>query len=215
MTLAQQIAMWADRVRDIAAEGLHFAQDVYNRERYEALQDLAMEMYARATDVPPEELEPLRSTLFSHFTPFVGGHGAVIDDGGRVLLIRRADNGRWALPGGALAVGETPAEGVLREVLEETGIPCRAVALLGIFDSRWFRLESSHHLYIVSFLCQPLDGAAACPPSHANEILDVRWFAEDALPTDMLAWTVTELRNAYRIWREGGPAFFDEMETEL
>jgi 8-oxo-dGTP pyrophosphatase MutT (NUDIX family) len=209
MKLAQQIAMWADQIRDLSAEDLYFAQDIYNRKRYQALQDLAMEMHARATDTPLEELEPLRAPLFSRFTPFVGGHGVVIDDAGQVLLIRRADNGRWALPGGALEVGETPAEGVLREVLEETGLPCQAVALAGIYDSRWANLDTSHHLYLVSFLCKPLYGATAGPPSHAIEVLDIQWFAEDALPEGMLAGTVTEVRNAYRIWREGGPAYFD------
>jgi ADP-ribose pyrophosphatase YjhB (NUDIX family) len=209
---AQQIALWADQIRDIAAQGLFFAQDIYDRDRYLALQNLAMEMLARVTDTSLEELEPLRAPVFSHFTPFTGGEGAVIDDAGRVLLIRRADSGQWALPGGALDVGETPAEGVLREVLEETGVPCQAVALVGLFDSRWVHQESRHHLYLITFLCTPLDRGEAGPPSHANEVLEVGWFAEDALPEPMQAATATRLEHAYRVWREGGPAYFDKPE---
>jgi ADP-ribose pyrophosphatase YjhB (NUDIX family) len=212
MTLAQQIALWADRIRDIAAQGLFFAHEIYDRDRYLALQNLAMEMLARATGTPLEELEALRAPVFSHFTPFTGGEGAVIDHAGQVLLIRRADSGQWALPGGALEVGETPAEGVVREVLEETGVRTQAIALVGIFDSRWVHLETRHHLYLITLLCTPLDSDEAGPSSHANEVLELGWFAEDALPEPMHPGTITRLGHAYHVWREGGPAYFDSAD---
>jgi ADP-ribose pyrophosphatase YjhB (NUDIX family) len=82
------------------------------------------------------------------------GDGAVIDPDGRLLMDRRADNGMWAMPGGALEVGETPAEGVVWEVLEETGVHCRPVAMVGVFDSRLCGTESRHHLYHFVFLCR-------------------------------------------------------------
>ena len=67
------------------------------------------------------------------------------------------------MPGGALEVGETPAEGVLREVLEETGVHCRPVALVGIFDSRYCHTPHPLHRYHVSFLCEPLPDVASAP----------------------------------------------------
>jgi len=54
-------------------------------------------------------------------TPKVGGNGAIINDVGQVLLVKRSDNGRWCLPGGYAEVGLTPQENVAREVREETG----------------------------------------------------------------------------------------------
>jgi ADP-ribose pyrophosphatase YjhB (NUDIX family) len=69
-------------------------------------------------------------------TPLLSVDAAVFDESGRLVLIQRADNGAWAMPGGAAEVGETPAEAVAREVREETGLEVRAVQLLGIYDSR-------------------------------------------------------------------------------
>lgn len=212
MNPAGQIALWADRLRDLAAMGLHFAENIYDRERYRTVQDVAMAMEALATGASLDELEPLRATVFSHATPFVGGEAAVIDRAGRILLIRRADNGRWAMPGGALEVGETPAEGVLREVLEETGVACEALALIGVFDARLQGLASPHHIYLVNFLCRPLDGVEAGSPSHANEVLDVAWFDAAGLPANIHPGTLTRIEEGYRLWRDGGPAFFDREE---
>lgn len=89
----------------------------------------------------------------------------MIDDKGQILLIQRADNGKWAMPGGAFEVGETPAEGVVRETLEETGVPCRAMSLVGVFDSRFCGTTSRHHLYHFVFLCEPLNNREVEKPS--------------------------------------------------
>jgi hypothetical protein len=108
-TLAEQIVLWGDTLRDLSAMGLHFADDVYDQERYRVVQDVAMSMLAMATGESPADLEPLRAPVFSRPTPLVGGDAVVIDGAGRMLLIRRSDNGRWAMPSGALELGESPA----------------------------------------------------------------------------------------------------------
>ena len=208
-TIAQQLALWADQLRGHAALGLHFAENVHERTRYTAIQNIAMALMASATDTPVADFEPLRDTVFACPTPFAVGDGAVIDDEGRILLIRRADNGLWAMPGGALEVGETPAEGVLREVLEETGVRAEAVSLVGVFDSRLCGTVSRHHVYHFVFLCHPLEGHTATPPTHALEVLGADWFAEDALPPDLDPGHVTRIPHAFRIWRGEGRAFFD------
>ena len=209
MTPTEKIALWADKLRDISAMGLLFTQGLYDRQRYRAVQTIAMEMLALAGGQSVDEIEPLRGSIFSCPTPFSGGDAAVIDDQGQILLIRRADNSKWAMPGGALEVGETPAEGVEREALEETGIRCRTVSLVGVFDSRLCGTPARYHLYQILFLCQPLDHQPAAPPSHAIEVLEAAWFPEDRLPEDLDPGHRTRIPEAFRVWHGDTRAFFD------
>lgn len=58
---------------------------------------------------------------------------AVTNDAGELLLIRRTDNGNWALPGGAVDLGESLAQAAVRETLEESGIECEITGLSGIY----------------------------------------------------------------------------------
>src|SRR3954470_5917209 len=59
----------------------------------------------------------------------------VLNDEGELLLIRRTDNENWAMPGGAMDIGETIAEAGMRETREETGIDCEIVRLVGIYTN--------------------------------------------------------------------------------
>lgn len=204
-----QIALWADKLCDVSAKGLRFADSPYDKEHYQDVQNIAIAMMAAAGNESIAQLEPLRATLFSRPTPITVGDAAVIDDDGRILLIRRKDNQKWAMPGGALDVGETPAEGVVREALEETGVHSEPIALVGVFDSRFTGGVSRHHLYQFVFLCRPLDNQEMDAPSHAHEVLDAQWFSENALPEDLDPGHVTRIPEAFRIWHGEMSAFFD------
>ena len=78
--------------------------------------------------------------------------GIVVRNDGRVLAIQWQDDGRWVPPGGVLELAETPAEGVAREVLEETGIKVQADRLTGVYKN--MRLG----VVTLAFRCSILDG---------------------------------------------------------
>jgi len=210
MTLSQTLALWADRLRDISSVGLMFADNIYHRQRYETLQDIALEMFALATGELPEQLEPLRATVMRQPSAISTADAAIIDETGRILLIRRADNGRWAMPGGLLEVGETAAEGAVREAFEESGVRCEPVALASVHDSRLCGTVSAHHLYHFLFLCRPLNGGLpVASASHANETLGMAWFTEADLPSALHAGHAERIPEAYRVWRGDHRAYFD------
>jgi 8-oxo-dGTP pyrophosphatase MutT (NUDIX family) len=88
--------------------------------------------------------------------------------GQKVLLTRRADNGRWCLPGGQLEPGESAAEGCVREVLEETGLHARVTRLVGIYSSPDMVLEYADgnrwQLVAFSFAAEVVSGEPGLSP---------------------------------------------------
>ena len=209
---ARQVQI-AEELRALAGNGLIWTTDPYQRTRYEQILRLAAEILGMVALQPPAEIERAFFADLEYKTPLAVVDTAVFDDAGRVLLIRRADNGKWALPGGACDVGETPAGGAAREVEEETGYHVQITDLIGIFDGNLLRQQTSRHLYHLLFAGHmpgnpPAPGG---PPSHAQEILDRRWFARDELPWEELSpGHAPRLRFALTWFdRPHTPAYFD------
>ena len=61
--------------------------------------------------------------------------GVVMREDGLILAIKRADDGRWVPPGGVLELDESPQDGVVREVFEETGMKVHPVRLTGVYKT--------------------------------------------------------------------------------
>ncbi|CAM5466827.1 NUDIX hydrolase [Streptomyces abikoensis] len=78
--------------------------------------------------------------------------GIVVREDGRVLAIRRADNGTWEPPGGVLELDEQPEAGAVREVFEETGIKVCVERLTGVYKNM------SRGVVALVFRCRPIDG---------------------------------------------------------
>lgn len=208
-TPAEQLSLWSDKLRDLSSWGLRFAGNIYDKKNYQKVQDIAVEMLALASGETIEEIEPLREPHFLRPTPLSAGDAAVINEHGRMLLIQRADNQMWAMPGGMLEVGESPAEGVVRETLEETGIHYAVKSLIGVFDSRLMGGKTRFQLYHFTFLCKPIIGKAVEPATFAHETLGFGWFEENELPDPVDPGHITRIPKAFQMWRSGGDAFFD------
>jgi ADP-ribose pyrophosphatase YjhB (NUDIX family) len=142
-------------------------------------------------------------------TPLVGADVFVPDEAGRVLLIRRADNGMWALPGGFHDLHETPATCAARECFEETGLSVRITRLLGVFSSnRYAEINYPHkggkYVHIL-FLAERIDGVAR-PTSEAREI---GFFAERAIPP-LSDGHAPRIELGFRVLRDGNtPTHFE------
>ena len=122
------------------------------------------------------------------------GVGAVIVEGGRALLVRRASEplkGEWSVPGGMLELGEKLRDGVRRETMEETGIEVEAGEVLDVFDSIFTDPlgRTQYHYVLVDYLCRPISGEARA----ASDVSDVRWVSVDALPAMGLRESVEQV----------------------
>lgn len=100
----------------------------------------------------------------------------VTNEHDEILMIRRSDNGNWAVPGGAVDLGESVPQAAVRETLEETGITCEITGISGIYS------DPKHVIYYTSdgecrqefsivLTARPLTGT----PTPSSESREVRW----------------------------------------
>ena len=129
----------------------------------------------------PEFVLALRAQLGTDQLWLPGVAAVVLDDDGRVLLGRRADNGLWAVVSGILEPGEQPAPAAVRECAEETGVHAEVVALTSVTVSEPVTYPNGDRaLYLdVCFWCRAVGGEARVADDESTE---VGWFAPTDLP---------------------------------
>jgi 8-oxo-dGTP diphosphatase len=116
------------------------------------------------------------------------GVGAIIVEGERVVLVKRAHPplmAQWSIPGGVLEVGEMVREAAVREAREETGLIVEPGELLGVYDRvlRDGERRVQYHYVLIDFLCRRIGGELKA----ADDASDVRWFTREELPPLTLA----------------------------
>jgi ADP-ribose pyrophosphatase YjhB (NUDIX family) len=105
---------------------------------------------------------------------------AVTNDAGELLLIRRSDNDNWAMPGGAVDIGESLAQAAVRETREETGIDCEITGLSGIYtDPGHVILYMSNGEVRQEFSIVLTARATGGQPAPSAETSEVRWVPLD------------------------------------
>jgi ADP-ribose pyrophosphatase YjhB (NUDIX family) len=102
----------------------------------------------------------------------------VVNEAGEILMIRRTDNDNWAIPGGAIDLGESVAQAAVRETREESGIECEISGIVGIYsDPKHVLLYTSNgevrQEFSIVLTARPLSGQ----PTPSSESSEVRWVA--------------------------------------
>lgn len=128
--------------------------------------------------------------------------GVVFDSSQRVLAIQRADDHRWVPPGGVLELDETPEQGVVREVLEETGIVVKPEILVGVYKNMRLNVVS------LAFRCHVVSGV----PHTSVEARQVAWLTLDQARELMPKARFTRVIDALR---EDGPFVREHDGTDL
>lgn len=104
----------------------------------------------------------------------------VTNDRGDILLIRRADNDNWALPGGAIDLGESLTQAAIRETKEETGVDCEITGLVGIYsDPRHVIHYTSNDEVRQEFSVVLTARATGGELASSDESREVRWAAAE------------------------------------
>ena len=181
----------ARRIQAIAQSGLHYSQNEFDRQRYEELRELSVELAASVTDAGTDRIRHLFTDDTGFQTPKVDIRAVVIEDG-RILMVRELSDGLWSLPGGFADINYSPAEVAVKEVAEETGLVVRANRLLAVIDTdRHDFPPLEYHYYKIIILCDPVGGdlRGSCETDEAQ------FFDPDELPP------LSEKRNTPELFR--------------
>jgi ADP-ribose pyrophosphatase YjhB (NUDIX family) len=138
----------------------------------------------------------LRALAGERVLLFVGARGVLRDGDGRVLLIRRADNGHWALPAGALEIGESIAEAATREVFEETGLIATGLTPFALYTgAKYTNTNMYGHTYQLHITAFRIDEWQGDLVRQTDETVDAAYFPTDALPAPLSVSVTESLRD--------------------
>lgn len=195
--MSQKWLEWAIELQALAQAGLTYGKDVYDRERYTRIREIAAEMVAHQAEMPFEKVQNLFCNETGYQTPKLDTRAAIFE-GDKILLVREA-NGTWSLPGGWVEVNLSIKENTIKEVKEEAGLNVTADKIIAVQD------RSKHNLPLYAYgvckifvLCTATGGQFQ--PN--AETTQSGYFAEDELPT-----LAAEKNNAeqIRMWFRGTP----------
>ena len=184
----RDLIRWSETLAAIARTGLGFTQNLYERERFaevlhvaadiKAAADEALEVRRETDHFVQEWMDSVGEGVPGYVTPKIAIGAIVGNEAGEILLVQRADSGIWLYPTGWADAGYSPSEVAVKEVLEETGIECEPVQLLGVVDGQRMGF-TRFAMYLLLFHCRATGGDIA---AHPLETSGAGWFSRDELP---------------------------------
>ena len=131
ITMTKKWLEWAMELQSIAQAGLTFGENQYDRDRYQKIRDLSVEILHEYTDIDHQKIRDLFASETGYQTPKIDIRAAVFNDNG-ILLVNEKVDGKWSLPGGWADVNSSAGESAVRECFEEAGAivkPKRVIAI--------------------------------------------------------------------------------------
>ncbi len=149
---------WARQLQRISQNGIHFAKNDFEKQRFQEISEIAADILGQFTQVSNEKWLDGFSTQQGYATPKVSVRGAVFRDH-QILLVREKLDGLWSMPGGWADLNDPPSKMIEREVWEESGYEVRAQKLFAVHESNHDRAPLEYwHSYTLYFLCDLLGG---------------------------------------------------------
>ncbi|MBA3943532.1 MAG: NUDIX hydrolase N-terminal domain-containing protein [Herpetosiphonaceae bacterium] len=179
MVLNMEIMPLLDELRTVARNGLTYSTNSYDQERYERLLELASIYYGQAVDLPPADVRQRLAAEIGYVTPKLGADAAIFDDQGKILLMLRADDGRWCVPCGWVEPNESPAQTAVREAQEETGLDVQVVQLVDVLTRLPSMHNGPHTMVSVVYLCEIIGGTLQL----SHEGLELSYWRIEDVPT--------------------------------
>lgn len=169
------------RILALSQTGLAFQPGDYDRERYEEIRQISLDLLAHMSNAPMDQIIRILPHEIGYVTPKVDVRAVIFRNADEILMVQeKIDHDRWTLPGGWADVGYTPFEVAVKETFEETGLHAEATRLLAVFDkSKHDHPEEPWYVYKFFILCRVTGGDIL---EHTTETSGVSWVKFGALP---------------------------------
>ena len=170
---------WTQKLQAIAQNGLTYAKDKFDIERYRQLQEIASEIISNYTNHDFHEVQNYLTNETGYATPKIDVRGVVFKKE-KILMVKDRADDLWTIPGGWADILQTPSENVEREVWEESGYKVKAKRLLALYDRNKHRHypEDPKYVYKMFFLCDIVGGS----PQTSIETSAVDFFGLHEIP---------------------------------
>ena len=167
-------------IQALAQNGLTYAKDCYDIERYNRLQDIACEMLSIKYSITKKTVKDLFANETGYKTPKIDTRAAIFK-GNKILLVHE-NNDTWSLPGGWCDVLESVKSNTIKEVKEETGLNVETKSIIAIQD------RNKHNIPIYAYgvckifvLCKIIDGEFV----ENNETTEIKYFSLNEIPLNL------------------------------
>lgn len=196
------------RIQSLAEIGLEYSEISYDKERYEELREISLQLLQKITDAPIVKIVPVIEEKNGYKTPKVDVRAVVFNEKGEILLIQEKVDEKWAIPGGWSDISYSPGEVAVKECFEEAGLKVKATRLLAIMDKQKQNMPPSfEYVYKIFLLCEKLDDNI----STGSETVNAGWFYENKLPELSLPRnTESQIKLMFQYFKgEISEAYFD------
>lgn len=152
----QQLTLLISQLQAIAKSGKFYTKDVYDKERYNQLENVSKQLLATLTTVTPEQLQLFFDQDTGYVTPKVDVR-AVTFKNDKILLVQEKSTQTWSIPGGWADIGYSASEIAVKETQEEAGIKVEPKRLIAVYDmaKHQYRKQSFNYIYKLFFECEP------------------------------------------------------------
>lgn len=172
-----KLTEYSAELQSLAQAGLFYGKDVYDKERYERIRDIAAEIMAMKTDLPLCKVKELFCSDYGYQTPKVDTRAAIFRDD-KILLVHEK-NGTWSLPGGWCEFNMSPADNTVKEAREEAGRNITVKSVIAVQSrEKHNKPQYAYGVVKIFYLCSDL-GGEFCENSETTE---AKFFACEDLP---------------------------------
>jgi ADP-ribose pyrophosphatase YjhB (NUDIX family) len=127
------LVQWAIELQALSQAGLAYSTNVYDRERFNRIREIAAEIMSVKTGLSLAQVTDVFCSETGFQTPKLDTRAAIFQDG-RILLVRERLGGTWSMPGGWVDVDQSIAGNTVKEVHEEAGLIVTADRLVALLD---------------------------------------------------------------------------------